>query len=42
VLATFIQAYSFGVIVDDVLQSHVDRDDWEEIIKDFFEKCVFL
>jgi AcrR family transcriptional regulator len=41
-LATFIQAYSFGVIVDDVSQLHVDRDNWEEIIKDFFDKCVFI
>jgi len=41
-LATFVQAYSFGVIVDDVSQSHVDRDAWEQIISDFFDKCVFV
>jgi AcrR family transcriptional regulator len=40
-LATFIQAYSFGVIVDDVSESHVDVDQWEAIIEQFFDSCVF-
>lgn len=40
-LGTFIQAYSFGVIVDDVAQVHVERDVWANLIKDFFDKCVF-
>lgn len=40
-LGTFIQAYSFGVIVDDVAEEHVDRKVWADLIKDFFEKCVF-
>lgn len=40
-LAVLIQAYSFGIIVDDVSENHVDRDAWAGIIADFFEKCVF-
>ena len=40
-LAVFIQAYSFGIIVDDVSEKHVDRDAWAGIIADFFERCVF-
>ena len=41
-LATFIQAYSFGVIIDDVSSEHVDIDNWAQLIADFFEACVFL
>lgn len=40
-LAVFIQAYSFGVIVDDVSELHVDLTSWEQIIAGFFEQCVF-
>jgi AcrR family transcriptional regulator len=40
-LATFIQAYSFGVIVDDVSESHVHADKWISIIEDFYDNCVF-
>ena len=41
-LGTFIQAYSFGVIVDDVAQVHVDREVWANLIKDFFDNCIFV
>ena len=40
-LATFIQAYSFGVIVDDVSESHVHADKWIAIIEEFYNTCVF-
>lgn len=40
-LAVFIQAYSFGVIVDDVSSEHVDADAWARIIESFFENNVF-
>lgn len=40
-LATFIQAYSFGFIVDDVSHSHVDADKWVAIIEEFYNTCVF-
>lgn len=40
-LATFIQAYSFGVIIDDVSESHVDADKWIAIIEEFYNTCVF-
>ena len=40
-LAVFIQAYSFGIIVDDVSERHVSREAWAGIIADFFERCVF-
>ena len=40
-LATFIQAYSFGVIVDDVGEKHIDVDEWAKLIATFFELCVF-
>lgn len=40
-LATFIQAYSFGVIIDDVSEVHLDRDRWASIIETFFVDSVF-
>ena len=40
-LAVFIQAYSFGVIVDDVSGEHLDAVSWRRIIESFFEGCVF-
>lgn len=40
-LAVFIQAYSFGAIVDDVSGKHVAVDSWTAIIESFFENCVF-
>ena len=40
-LAVFIQAYSFGVIVDDLSHSHVDTDEWARLIAGFFEKTMF-
>ena len=40
-LATFIQAYSFGFIVDDVSESHVEADKWVAIIEEFYDSCVF-
>lgn len=40
-LATFIQAYSFGFIVDDVSESHVNTDKWIAIIEEFYNACVF-
>ena len=40
-LAIFIQAYSFGIIVDDVSSEHLDAVSWQRIIETFFENCVF-
>lgn len=40
-LAVFIQAYSFGVIVDDVSREHLEMEAWRRIIESFFENCVF-
>lgn len=40
-LAIFVQAYSFGVIIDDVAERHVSPADWSHLIEDFFEQCVF-
>jgi AcrR family transcriptional regulator len=40
-LAVFIQAYSFGAIVDDIAVSHVDVDRWAELIEDFLDRAVF-
>lgn len=40
-LAVFIQAYSFGVIVDDVSREHLEMAVWRRIIESFFENCVF-
>lgn len=40
-LATFIQAYSFGVIVDDVSARHVSIDEWTQLIASFFETSIF-
>jgi AcrR family transcriptional regulator len=40
-LAVFIQAYSFGVIVDDAAGDHIDAASWRHIIEEFFENCVF-
>lgn len=40
-LATFIQAYSFGVIVDDVSARHVSVDEWTQLIATFFETSIF-
>ena len=41
-LAVFIQAYSFGVILDDVSTRHIQPDRWAELIANFFDKCVFI
>jgi AcrR family transcriptional regulator len=40
-LAVFIQAYSFGVIVDDVSREHLEIAAWRQMIESFFENCVF-
>ena len=40
-LAVFIQAYSFGIIIDDVSENHLDKKAWSTVIESFFEKCVF-
>jgi hypothetical protein len=40
-LAVFIQAYSFGIIIDDVSENHLDKKSWSTVIESFFEKCVF-
>jgi AcrR family transcriptional regulator len=40
-LAVFVQAYSFGVIIDDVSPTHLDADQWAAHIEDYFQKCVF-
>jgi AcrR family transcriptional regulator len=41
-LAVFIQAYSFGVIIDDVSREHLEIEAWRRIIESFFENCVFI
>lgn len=40
-LAVFVQAYSFGVIIDDVSTTHVGADEWAAHIEDYFDACVF-
>jgi AcrR family transcriptional regulator len=40
-LAVFVQAYSFGVIIDDVSSTHLSADQWAAHIEDYFEACVF-
>ena len=40
-LAVFVQAYSFGVIVDDVSATHLGPDRWIAVIEDYFRSCVF-
>lgn len=40
-LAVFIQAYSFGVILDDVSERHIGAEAWATLIADFFERFVF-
>lgn len=40
-LAVFIQAYSFGVIIDDVSERHIDPESWAQLIADFFDAYVF-
>ena len=40
-LAVFIQAYSFGVIVDDIAQERVEPSRWTELIEEFFMTMVF-
>jgi AcrR family transcriptional regulator len=40
-LAVFIQAYSFGIIVDDISQTQVDIDSLARIIESFYENCVY-
>ena len=40
-LAVFIQAYSFGVIIDDVSQRHVSPEAWARVIYEFYERTVF-
>jgi AcrR family transcriptional regulator len=39
-LAVFIQAYSFGVIVDDISQTHLDPNQWCKHIEDYFDAFV--
>ena len=41
VLAVFIQAYSFGVILDDVSERHIETQAWARLIADFFDIYVF-
>ena len=40
-LAVFVQAYSYGLIIDDVSTTHVDPEIWAKHIEDYFEACVF-
>jgi AcrR family transcriptional regulator len=40
-VAIFIQAYSFGFIIDDVSENHIEKKTWSTIIESFFENCVF-
>lgn len=40
-LATFVQAYSFGFIVDDVSESHVGAKKWAAFIEDVLDKILF-
>jgi AcrR family transcriptional regulator len=40
-LAVFIQAYSFGIIVDDVAETHLDPDQWIRHIEHYFDTAVF-
>jgi len=40
-LAVFVQAHSFGVIVDDVSATHLGPDRWIAVIEDYFRSCVF-
>ncbi len=40
-LAVFVQAYSFGVIVDDISQTRLDPDQWANHIEDYFDALVF-
>ena len=40
-LAVFIQAYSFGVIIDDVSERHIEPESWAQLIADFFDAYVF-
>jgi hypothetical protein len=40
-LAVFVQAYSFGVIVDDVADTHLDPEEWAVVIENFFDGSVF-
>ena len=41
VLATFVQAYSFGFIVDDVSESHIGSKKWADFIAAVLEENVF-
>jgi len=41
VLATFVQAYSFGIIVDDVSESHIGSKKWASFIANILEEAVF-
>lgn len=40
-LAVFVQAYSFGVIIDDVSSAHLSADQWAAHIENYFQACVF-
>lgn len=40
-LAVFVQAYSFGIIIDDISQRHLDPDRWSHHIEDYFDAVVF-
>lgn len=41
-LAVFIQAYSFGVIVDDVSLNQLKDGSWRQMIESFFTNIVFM
>jgi len=40
-LAVFVQAYSFGVIIDDVAENHLDPEVWATMIEFVFDGSVF-
>jgi AcrR family transcriptional regulator len=40
-LAVFIQAYSFGAIVNDVSERRISPEAWARVIDEFFEHTVF-
>lgn len=40
-LAVFIQAYSFGIIIDDISDTHISKKAWSRMIENFYENCVF-
>lgn len=40
-LAVFVQAYSFGIIIDDISETHLDPEAWARMIETFFDGSVF-